>query len=290
MRNWSASYPDFVNSMRWGRCFKIVKDDNQGSIVSYIDAIHKKYEWSFASFDFGFLFDDHNPKSIDKHSCDRLFENEIESLHDGRTRLPYEECAFLFRFMPTSSTPEAVNLIHLKETDLGISGSIYFKQNLMPPRNLWTKSPAEFLLTNNWEARISFDPDSDPSEEQTSVQVVDCEVAYMRCIYGLSLLNSHRPTLTLMDDATEQLARINRVRLKAKILAPLQATCVIQVDRQALSRSLDNSLKKVTSVRPHDRRGHYRNLSNGDRKWIKSTVVNGGSKSFPAYSIVTRLT
>lgn len=284
----TQNFSDFVQEIARGKVLKIAAALDQKVKAAPVEPIYRQYDWAMPSFDFGFIFDPADPSFIGVDTCNDLWAEASERLSENTMRMPFAECAFLFRYRETGNRDETVNLVHVRDDGEAIWGDTFFQQAIdHPTKSKWTKTPFQFVLHPGQGVEFNFDPMVRLTPFWENEYRLDLRAKYSEVLYAALLLISHRAQVE--EDASDALAPIETanhgsVRDDPK---PIPATRIIRVNRQGLIAAT-RARRSGTAIerRPHERRGHYRQLRTGKQVWVNSCKIHGGSDVPPKYDIV----
>lgn len=283
----TESYPDFVEAVRQRKALSIVSVSPQGRVeVASLPAEYRAHDLALPSFDFGYVFDPNDRSFIGKQTLDKMWAESLPIVRDGKFRIPFPECMFLFRYRETAQKYETVNLVHLWETDDGtVICNTFYQQDMTGITKQWTKAPFQFEICAGNVLSYSFDDAANLSYASAADYQLDAHTKYTECVHACWLLRSNR-VITETDEITPRLEQVNRGRTSSGKLNPLPATRVIRFDRATLVSALPQGPAAPGSPKsPHERRGHYRKLRSGRETWVNASRIRGGQETQPQYEV-----
>lgn len=284
----TQNFSDFVQALAQGKVLKIAAALDRKIKAAPIEPIYRRYDWAVPSFDFSFIFDPADSSFVGTEVCNDLWAEASELLSENKMRMPFPECAFLFRYRETYSRYETVNLVHLRDDGEAIWGDTFFQQAIdHPSKSRWTKTPFQFVLHPGLGVEMNFDPLVRLSPSWEHEYRLDLRSKYTEVLYAALLLGSRRASILEEAANPVPLIEVNRQRSEPDDLKPLPATRIIKVNLPVLVATARNRGRGIGSEkRPHERRGHYRNLQSGKQVWVNACKIHGGSGAPPRYSVL----
>lgn len=280
----TQTFSDFVHAAGQGKVMKVAAALDRKMKTAPIEPVYRRYDWAMPSFDFGFIFDPADPSFVGENVCNDLWREASELLSGNEMRMPFPECAFLFRYRETGDRYETVNLVHIRDDGEAIWGDTYFQQDAdSPTKSKWTKTPFQFVLHPGLGVEANFDPLVRLTPFWENEYRIDLRSKYSEVLYAALMLSAHRAHLE--DDGSNTVALM--AGSEGHDLSHLPPTRIIKVNRPGLiaaarARSSGTGAEK----RPHERRGHYRNLQSGKKVWVNACKIHGGQDAPPKYSVL----
>lgn len=283
----TQNFSDFVQELARGKVLKIAAALDRKIKAAPIEPLFRRYDWAIPSFEFGFIFDPADPSFVGNEVCNDLWAEASDLLSRNEMRLPFSECAFLFRYRETVNRYETVNLVHLRDDGEAIWGDTYFQQAIdHPSKSKWTKTPFQFVLHPTLSVEMNFDPMVRLSPSWEQEYRLDLRSKYTEALYAALLLGSRRNSVE--EAVADNVDPIEHAAPKGdnRDLGP-PATRIIEVNQSMLVAAARSKRVGIGSERrPHERRGHYRNLQSGKKVWVNACKIHGGSETRPNYSVI----
>lgn len=285
----TQNFSDFVQEIARGKVLKIAAALDRKIKAAPVEPIYRRYDWAMPSFDFGFIFDPAHSSFIGTEVCNDLWAQASDLVSENRMRLPFRECAFLFRYRETFNRYETVNLVHLRDDGESIWGDTYFQQAIdHPAKSRWTKTPFQFVLHPGLGVEMNFDPMVRLSPSWEHEYRLDLRSKYTEVLYAALLLGTRRASIEEEEIADAMpLIAANSVKPDGDDPKPLPATRIIKVNLPKLvATTRSRTVGTGSEKRPHERRGHYRSLQSGKQVWVNACKIHGGSDAPPKYSVL----
>lgn len=250
--------------------------------------------FSLPVFDFGHIGDMFDPAflgaSFTASRTDRFFAEATDALERGAFRLPFPECAYLFRYHETDEATRTACLHVLNQDEDGIRARIFhYQPELKAFRGAWTRLPVVYEVVPE-TSKLNTYPDYPDARPNSLMQTLWTEMAV-----ATMFLQHRGETIEAGSTSEPSLARVNAGRVGAK-LAPLSIRIVTG---RPLIVGIDYSLTGTGSLRcPHERQAHERRLRRkphhgrgrpgSDGAWlvpVRRCSIHGGSGTAKVYEV-----
>jgi hypothetical protein len=274
--------------MRQGKALSVVRNQHHLKVeVAPVPREYTCYNWSIPSFDFGHVYDPNSSACIGAERWNTEWQPVTELLEAEHFRLPFDECAFIFRYEETLLKHATTNIVHVyHDDDRSIVGNTWFQQEVNDPvKKRWTMMPFQFVVHQGapLSVEINFSTPRLTSDVEADYRE-DCKAKYTEVLIA-TLLMSTKAAREEQDERTAQrIAQVNRGRELGK-LPPLPMTRVIHIDKTVTTTRAMTATGTGSAKRPHDRRGHYRTLLSGKRVEVSPSKIHGGSEAAPSYRV-----
>jgi hypothetical protein len=283
----SVGFADFVEEMRQGMALRVSSNQHHAKVeVTPVPREYTRYNWAIPSFDFGHLYDPKSSASIGLERWNSEWQPVTELLENEQFRLPFDECAFIFRYGETLLKYATTNIVHVyHDEDRSIVGHTWFQQEVNDAvKQRWTMMPFQFVVhqgsppsveINFSTPRLTSDVEADYRE--------DCKAKYTEVLIATLLMSTNAAHEGQDERTAQRIAQVNRGREFGK-LPPLPMTRFIHIDKTVITRAATATCIG-SPKRPHDRRGHYRTLRSGKRVEVSPSKIHGGSEVAPCYRV-----